>query len=333
MLTHKPEISSRVCITIPIKKPDSRLDDCINAISSQDVNYDLCVLLISSGHEQDQISRLFNTYSHRIRLTLRTISPDEYQHGRTRNLAATFVDAVYYVFLTQDAVPKGDSWLKELIAPLELDASVAGSFSRHVAHQEHSIFCKSELDLFFLQLNRFPIVNKEMLSQASSQKESDLMTFFSNNSSCIRGSLFKHDLHFPEVEFAEDQAWSIKAITNGYKKAFSYRSIVHHSHDLNIYETFGRGLDEAKSFRVNHNRRIMKANPLYILRGSLALSCQDLRHLKALRPFSLVKDSMAVINQVAKRISQNLGMYVGSSEVLSKLFSSSSRDFAFKNRR
>ena len=330
MPSQKPRHASDICITIPIKNPDSRLGDCIRSISSQDINHDLCLLLISSGHKQNQLSSLINEFTTNLRIFVESIPPTTFQHGRTRNLAVTFVDAEYYVFLTQDAVPANTNWLRELIDPLLLDSDVAGSYSQHIAHENHSIFRKSELEIFFSQLSTFSMASKDSLSHAKTQRERDLITFFSNNSSCIRGSLFKHELPFPEVDFAEDQAWSVKAIEKGYKKAFSFNSVVRHSHELNIRETFGRGIDEAKSFRVNHDRRIMEANPLSILRSSFGLVYQDLRQIRGNDVWGLIKNPIFLAKQLAGRVSQSLGMYVGSSERLTKVFQSWSRDFGFK---
>lgn len=330
MTAQKPRHASYICITIPIKNPDSRLGDCIRAISTQTIDHDLCLLLISSGHQFNQLSSLTNKCPNDLRIIVESIPPETFQHGRTRNLAANFVEAKYYVFLTQDAVPANTNWLRELIAPLLLDSDVAGSYSRHIAHENHSIFRKSELEIFFSQLSIFPMASNDSLFHAKTQRERDLITFFSNNSSCIRGSLFKHELPFPEVDFAEDQAWSVEAIEKGYKKALSFNSVVRHSHELNIRETFGRGIDEAKSFRDNHGRRIMKANPLNILRSSFGLVYQDLRQIRGNAIWWLIKNPIFLTNQLAGRASQSLGMYVGSSERLTKVFQSWSRDFGFK---
>jgi rhamnosyltransferase len=322
-------IQTCACIVVPVKDPDWRLEECIKAIDGQAYPGRVCVLLISSGHNKGFVSGLVRRYESRLDIILHCINPKEFQHGRTRNLAGSLVHASYYVFITQDAVPANDKWLSELIRPLDQDAAIAGSYSRHTAHPDHSIFCKHELEAFFLRLEKFPVAERTLLNSASSQSERDLVIFFSNNSSCIRGSLFRSCAAFPEVDFAEDQAWSAMIIQMGYKKAFCKDSLIHHSHHLSVLEAFGRGLDEARSFRKNHGRQIMGRNPISVVRSTVGLSLIDLQAIHN------IPTSISVILQLAmqfiRRSSQSLGMYVGSSQRLSHLFLSWSRDYAAKS--
>ena len=325
------KISTHTCITIPIKFPDFRLGQCLSAIDRQCYDEDICVLLISSGHQNDHLLHIIGAYGGSLRIVVRNIPSDTFQHGRTRNMSISFVDAQYYVFLTQDAVPANEFWLDALVKPLKDDSNIAGSYSRHSAHLDHSIFTCAELNTFFLELGNFPLADKDMIEQARNQKEKDLMQFFSNNSSCIRGSFMRSGLTFPEVDFAEDQAWSANVIRSGYKKAFSFDSVIRHSHELGIRESFGRGFDEARSFRTNQNRRIMKANPISVVSCSLALISRD---FKAVYPDIVrlfIGSPLVIIRQLAKRFSQSFGMYAGSSQSLSRMMHACSRDVRLKN--
>lgn len=51
--------------------------------------------------------------------------------GETRNLAVREAnpDSKYLVYLSQDALPADENWLRNLIQPLEDDPQVAGTFS------------------------------------------------------------------------------------------------------------------------------------------------------------------------------------------------------------
>ena len=74
----------------------------------------------------------------------------------------------------------------------------------------------------------------------------------------------------------------------------------------------------------------MEANPLSILRSSFGLVYQDLRQIRGNDVWGLIKNPIFLAKQLAGRVSQSLGMYVGSSERLTKVFQSWSRDFGFK---
>lgn len=314
------------CVVIPIKNPDQLLVECICSVGGQQYKHDTCLLLVSSGHDKRLLDTVMHDYADRVHMYLRNISPNEFQHGRTRNLAAKYIDADFYVFLTQDAIPANSDWLANLVHPLIENKNVAGSYSRHIAHKGHSIFVKAELKSFFEDLAHYPLVNKLMLGRAGSLRERDLMRFFSNNSSCVRGSLLKAQFPFPEVDFAEDQAWSANVLKSSYAKAFCYDSIIYHSHNMTLSESFGRGLDEAKSFRENHSRRLLGINPFGILAKSMAFFYLDVKCLPSFN--SLNRRSLAadLCKQLLTRTSLSLGSYVGSSARLTKFFASFSRD-------
>lgn len=54
--------------------------------------------------------------------------------GETRNLAVREADPAskYIAYLSKNALPADDNWLKNLIQPMEEDPTVAGTFSRHI---------------------------------------------------------------------------------------------------------------------------------------------------------------------------------------------------------
>jgi rhamnosyltransferase len=320
------KVDCHTCITIPIRNPDKRFADCIKSLSNQAYAHSLSIFIISSGHDESLVKPIVNAYQDKLNILIKEISPFEFQHGRTRNIAVQHVRASYYVFITQDAVPADTRWLHELVSPLETDQDIAGSYSRHVAHPEHSLFCKAELEHFFSRLSQYPLVDSAILNRAESQADTDLMTFFSNNSSCIRGTLFRTCAPFPEVDFAEDQAWSIRVLDTGYKKAFCYKSVICHSHSLSIREAFGRGLDEAMSFRENHGRRIMGRNPFNVAKSTLALCSRDGLAMSSLNTKTKLDVFKAFPSQLMRRVSQSAGTFVGSSSTLSRIFVFCSRD-------
>ena len=60
------------------------------------------------------------------------IPPQEFGHGKTRNLAAAYAHGDYLVFLTQDVTPANADWLASLLAPLLAEPSIAGAYSRQL---------------------------------------------------------------------------------------------------------------------------------------------------------------------------------------------------------
>src|SRR2546426_59853 len=67
-------------------------------------------------------------------------------HGRTRNSAAEQARGRLLVFRPQDATPAGESWLSELIGPIDEDGRVGLSFGSHLPRAGTSPMVQRELE-------------------------------------------------------------------------------------------------------------------------------------------------------------------------------------------
>ncbi len=92
------------------------------ARQSCDFAYD--VLVVDSG-SRDQTCDLVRRYADRG-IALETIPNSEFQHGRTRNYAISQTEGEYVAVLTQDARPKDEHWLANLIGGFAMGPRVAG---------------------------------------------------------------------------------------------------------------------------------------------------------------------------------------------------------------
>ena len=72
--------------------------------------------------------------------------------------------------------------------------------------------------------------------------------WFSNNSSAFRRSLLL-DWPFPEVEFAEDQAWARRVLEAGFRTALVPASLILHSHAYSPWRNLQRHFDHARAMR------------------------------------------------------------------------------------
>ena len=62
---------------------------------------------------------------------VRAIRIERFSHGRARNLGVRNTHGDFVVFVSQDAVPRDNAWLAELLEPFR-DPEVAAAFSRQV---------------------------------------------------------------------------------------------------------------------------------------------------------------------------------------------------------
>ncbi|GAI52085.1 unnamed protein product [marine sediment metagenome] len=84
------------------------------------------VIIIDSG-STDKTIEIAKEYP--VRLI--QIKPEEFGHGKTRNYGADISEGEYLVFLTQDAIPFDNNWLRYLISNLE-DENVAGVYNKQI---------------------------------------------------------------------------------------------------------------------------------------------------------------------------------------------------------
>ena len=116
-------------------------------------------------------------------------------------------------------------------------------------------------------------------------------------------------LPLPEVAFAEDQTWALRAIEAGHAKAFVPDAVVFHSHDFGVWETLQRNFDEARSFNLYFGYRIQDSLPR-ALKSAVHLAKRDLAWLRTggLRGWRLFKNAgyMACI-ELARVVGQYLG--------------------------
>src|SRR5262249_33349971 len=159
-------------------------------------------------------------------------------HGKTRNLLARQARGEFLVFLTQDATPANAHWLHNLLAPLRNDPSVVGVYSRHEPRPNCHPMEWHRIVAYELQ-GRPESRLHAMVDNADYERNRYLYLFFANTSSVVRRALWEQ-MPFPEVDFAEDQAWADTVLKAGYKTAYAADSVVIHSHSYGPWTNFCR---------------------------------------------------------------------------------------------
>lgn len=233
-------------VVVPTKNAMSFLPRVMNKVLGQKTPWTYEIIAIDSGSRDGSTEYLRGL--DRVRLV--EIAPQEFGHGRTRNLGIERADAEFVAFLTHDAEPANDLWLAHLVAACEQDRRIAGVFGRHVAHTNASAFTKSDLDQHFQGFLEHPLIVYRDLDRARYDADigwRQLLHFYSDNNSLMRKSVWEA-FPYPDVEFAEDQLWARTIIEAGYWKAYAPEAIVHHSHDYSFVEQLRRAFDESRNF-------------------------------------------------------------------------------------
>ncbi len=217
-------------VVIPVLNAGPLLDEVLAGVREQG---ELELLVIDSGSGDGSVERARAAGARVIEIPQR-----EFGHGRTRNLGAERTSGELICFLTQDAVPL-PGWLDAYREAFELDGRVGAAFGPHLPRPETSPMIARELTEFFAGFapNGTP----------SLQRAGEL-TFLSNVNACYARACWEQ-LRFPDVEYAEDQAFGVLMLESGWVKAYQPRAAVRHAHDYGPVEFMRRYFDEYRGLR------------------------------------------------------------------------------------
>jgi rhamnosyltransferase len=260
-------------VVIPTKNAMPNFSAVLSSVLSQKTPWKFDTIVVDSGSNDGTDTHAESNANVRV---LR-ILPSEFGHGRTRNYAISKTTSPFIAMITHDAQPSDDNWLVNLVAPFETDQRIAGVFGRHIARPEASPFTKRDLDRHFAGFLAQPlIVNRDTDSYLYSTSEGwrQFLHFFSDNNACLRRSVWEQ-FPYPEVEFAEDQAWAKLIIEKGWSKCYSPNAVVRHSHEYTIFERLQRAFDEARSFHQDFGYNLAPSG-VSAVRSFVGLSARDL---------------------------------------------------------
>jgi rhamnosyltransferase len=167
---------------------------------------------------------------------IRIIPIHNFSHGGTRNLGIQEARNEVVVLMTQDALPQGTEWMRKLVEPLK-KKNVAYTFSRQVPYPK-----THPLEAYYLD-QKFSSKRSKTYELNGDTIDSLDQVFCSNVSSALKRSLA---LQFPfdsTLIMGEDQQFSRDLQLAGYAVEYVHDSIVVHSHNYNLQQTFRRYFD------------------------------------------------------------------------------------------
>lgn len=172
----------------------------------------------------------------RVGWTVMTIPRETFGHGRTRNQAARAAAADVLVFLSQDVIPDGPSFLETLTAPIRRD-EVAASYARQVAG---SGAAPTER---FLRMYNYSAEGR-VRSAADIDRLGLQAFFFSDAAAAYRRRTFLDVGGFPEDTIQnEDMILCARLLRAGQKIAYVAEAVVTHTHRYSLGQQFRRYFD------------------------------------------------------------------------------------------
>ncbi|MFN7003889.1 MAG: glycosyltransferase, partial [Roseinatronobacter sp.] len=238
----------KASVIVPTLNGGAIYHELLDRLTRQKTDFEFELVVVDSGSRDDTVERTRALPFARVV----EIDKSQFQHGRTRNLAAAHAKGEFLLFLTQDALPADNFWLYNFIHSMERFPEAMGAFGAHYAHRDATAFTRMEMRQHFAGFNAHPLLYNKHLDiarwNAPDRGFHQLLHFYSDNNSCMRRSAWEI-MPYPEVDYGEDQLWAYDAIKRGWSKLYCPNAIVYHSHDYDYDETLERAEVEAWFFR------------------------------------------------------------------------------------
>lgn len=232
----------RISLIIPTLNAGMYIKMLISRLQGQDTLPDEIIIIDSSSEDNTAV------IAREMGVKTIVIPRQSFNHGKTRNMAAAEAKGDTLLFMTQDAVPRDNTLVTKLTAPLQMP-EIAAAFGRHIARPD-----SPPTEIFSRGFN-YP--------DKSSVKGIDDVSmfgikafFFSNVCSAFKKDIFEASGMFPEVRSNEDMLMAARLILNNYKIAYVHDACVIHSHSYNIFQQLIRYYKIGSSLK--HNNWLLK---------------------------------------------------------------------------
>jgi rhamnosyltransferase len=162
------------------------------------------------------------------------IKPEEFHHGRTRNLGAEHASGKILAYITQDALPLRDDWLQKLTNELR-DPQVAMVVGRQIPWPS-----TKPPEKFFYSYY-FPEQRLEVVRGAPDYYRDNM--FISNVNSAMRIDIWQQFRFSEKVVRGEDKEFANRILSAGWKIVYQPEAVVYHAHDFSLRSMFQRSVD------------------------------------------------------------------------------------------
>jgi len=254
---------SRVSVVVPVKDGERYLAELLDALAREGADE---VLVIDSG-STDRSREIARAAAG---VELLVIAPEDFGHGRTRNLGAEHTSGELICFLTQDATPL-PGWLDGVRAGFALDPRVGAVFGPHLPRADTSPMIARDMERHFAGLAG-PDGGPALHGAGDP-------AFLSNVNAGYRRDCWEQ-IRFRDVPYAEDQAFGTDLLAAGWLKAYHPTMAVLHAHDYGAVEFMRRYFDEYRGLRATIGH-VEAFSPVQALRTVRAETAADLRWMRA----------------------------------------------------
>ncbi|BDR55411.1 rhamnosyltransferase [Bombiscardovia apis] len=236
-----------VSVIIPTLNAGEQITELLETLSAQDLRPDE-ILVVDSQSDDDTVKRV----SAFENVKLISIERSTFNHGGTRDMAFKQAHGDYVLFLTQDALPKNRSYIRNLLAPFS-NPKVGMASGRQIARADARPFEKL--------VRQFNYPDQSFTRSKADLPKLGIKTFFASDvCSAYRTTSYMAVGGFGKaVDTNEDMLIAAKMINSGYDIAYVADAEVIHSHNLSFKQQYKRNYAVGK-FMETHKTAFLGAD-------------------------------------------------------------------------
>ncbi|MGD0355474.1 MAG: glycosyltransferase [Dehalococcoidia bacterium] len=259
------QVDASISIIILTRNGGDNFPRLLERIYSQQYSGSYEVIVIDSGSTDGTLEA-----AHKYPLKLLEIKPEEFHHGRTRNLGADMAQGRYLVYITQDALPVNNDWLQKLTDNFA-DPQVAMVVGRQIPW-EHT----KPPEKFFYHYN-FPDYRLVVKSDAVDYYHDNV--FISDVNAAYRKDTWDKYRFKENIVMAEDKMIAAQILADGRTIIYEPLAAVYHSHDHGIKDVFNKW--RYFGFALRQGVCALPGSPGSALQKALEYFIAEVRYFKA----------------------------------------------------
>ena len=231
-----------ISVAIPVLNGAAQLECLLPLIRSQSVDAEM-EILVSDSESSDGSAAVARAHG----ATVIEVKRSSFSHGGTRNLLMERSQGGLVAFLTQDALPVDDNWLRALTSAFSVASDIGLAFGPGVPRPGASLTVRRDLATYFGSMSPDGSTTVARLN-GSATYGYNASTYFHSVNACISREAWRH-VPFRTVPYAEDRMLALDMLRAGWGKAYVPAAAVVHSHDYRPRDLFRRSFDEWRGLR------------------------------------------------------------------------------------
>jgi len=231
------EKSYKVSVVIPTNSDENTLGYLFSKIMLQKGMKDLEVILVNSGkHDLSSLQKISN-------VKLIYISPEEFNHGTTRNLGASKAEGDFVLVQTDDAIPANKNLYYELCKELDENPQCGCVSPKQIPRSDADLISKYIISNHIKFIKKHSTkVNPNSFDNLSNQQKR-AVSQIDDVCACYRTNVFSK-YQYSHIQFGEDIELGVRLVKDGFEISNLFTNGVIHSHNRDALYWLKRGFTE-----------------------------------------------------------------------------------------